>query len=312
MPRGPALPPGSRAGGGVGVIEAQSECAFRAFARYRLRLREWPGEGIGLTPSERGSLLHRALAAFWGVVGDHARLCALDAAELHREVDAAVALAVAEVDAQRWRALPAPVAAAETERLRTLIGAWLDGFERPRPPFAVRDREVQAELVLGDLAFRMRIDRVDQLADGGLAVIDYKSGRAPGATQWFRARPAGTQVGLYALALRAAQPEQSIRAVAYASLKAGEIGVVGLAADAQAWPAVPDVATRRTLPVATWPEVEAFWRNEYGALAHAFRAGDAAVAPRSGEVCNRCGMQALCRIQVRDDQDEGGDEQDAG
>jgi probable DNA repair protein len=310
---GPGLAPGGRAGGGVGVIEAQSECAFRAFARYRLRLREWPGEGVGLTSSERGSLLHRALAAVWGAIGDHARLCALDAAALHREVEAAVALAVAEVDAQRWRALPAPVAAAETERLGTLIGVWLDGFERPRPPFAVRDREMDAELALGDLAFRLRIDRVDQLADGGLAVIDYKSGRAPGATHWFHARPAGTQVGLYALALRAAQPEQPIRAVAYASLKAGEIGVTGLAADAEAWPAVPDVASRRTLPVATWPAVEAFWRSEYGALAHAFRAGAAAVEPRSGEVCNRCGMQALCRIRVRDDQDaEGGDEPDAG
>jgi hypothetical protein len=219
---------------------------------------------------------------------------------------------VADVDARRWRALPAPVAAAETQRLRTLIGAWLDDFDRARPPFAVRDREVQAELVLGELVFRLRIDRVDELADGGLAIIDYKSGHAPVAAQWFRTRPAGTQLGLYALAVRATQPDVPIRAVAYARLKAGEIGVVGLAADAQAWPAVPAVATRKTLPVATWPDVEAFWRNEYGVLARAFRAGEAAVAPRSGDICDRCRMQALCRIQARDDHDEGDDDPDTG
>lgn len=309
---GPPLAPGSRASGGVGVIEAQSECAFRAFARYRLRILEWPDEGVGLAPSERGGLLHRALAAFWGAVGDQARLCALDTGAMRNEVDAAVMAAVADVDAQRWRALPAPVAAAETERLRTLICAWLDGFERARPSFAVGDREMQTELALGDLTFRFRIDRVDDLADGGVAIIDYKSGHSPAAPQWFRPRPAGTQLGLYALALLAAHPDATIRAVAYARLKAGEIGAVGLAADGQAWPAVPDVASRKSLPVATWAEVETFWRDEYGALARAFRAGEAAVAPRSGDICSRCGMQALCRIQGRDDQDDADDDTDAG
>lgn len=302
---GPPLPPGSHAGGGAGVIEAQSECAFRAFARYRLRIPEWPGENVGLAPNERGGLLHRAMAAFWAAVGDHAQLCVLDAAALRREVGAAVAVAVAAVDARRWRALPAPVAAAETERLGALMGAWLDGFERARPPFVVRDREVGAELALGELAFRLRIDRVDELRDGGVAIIDYKSGHAPGAAQWFQARPAGTQLGLYALALRAARPDEAIRAVAYARLKAGDIGVVGLTADLDAWPGVPDVAARRRLPVASWAEVETFWRNEYGVLARAFRTGQASVDPRSGDVCARCDMQALCRIERGDGQDEG-------
>jgi RecB family exonuclease len=206
--------------------------------------------------------------------------------------------------------LPAPVAAAETERLRTLICAWVDGFERARPAFVVRERELQTDLALGDLVFSLRIDRVDDLDEGGRVVIDYKSGHSPGVTRWFDARPAGTQLGLYALALLAAQPDATIRAVAYARLKAGEISVVGLAADAHAWPAVPDVARRKALPVASWAYVETFWRNEYGALAQAFRAGEAAVAPRSGDICGRCGMQALCRVRVRDDQDENDDDAD--
>ena len=220
--------------------------------------------------------------------------------------------AVGTIDGQRWRALPAPVAAAETDRLGTIMRTWLDVFERPRPAFAVRDREVQTDLALGDLTFRLRIDRVDQLADGGVAIIDYKSGHSPVAAHWFRPRPAGTQLGLYALALRASQPDQAIRAVAYARLKAGEIGLVGLAADAQAWPGVPAVESRKSLPVASWSEVESHWQTAYGALADAFRGGAAVVAPSGAAVCERCRMQALCRIRGgQDEPDDGDDEMDA-
>ncbi len=99
-----------------------------------------------------------------------------------------------------------------------------------------------------------------------------------------------------------------MRAAAYARLKAGEIGLVGLAADAEAWPDLPSVATRKNLPVASWPEAEAHWLSAYGALAEVFRTGAAIVSPRTTEICERCGMQALCRIRsvdVPDDVDEG-------
>ena len=305
---GPALPSGSRVGGGAGVIEAQSECPFRAFARYRLRIREWPGDGVGLAPNERGGLLHGALATFWTSVGDHARLSALDEAALRGEIAAAVTSAIDQIDARRWQALPAPVAAAESERLASVIRGWLDGFERARPGFAVHACELQAELALGELAFTLRIDRVDRLESGGEVVIDYKSGQSPALAQWFRARPAGTQLGLYALARRASASDTPTRAVAYARLKAGDIGLVGLAADSEAWPELPAVGTRKGLPVASWTEAEAHWASSYGALADAFRAGKAMVAPRAPAVCERCGMHALCRVQTVEGPDDPDDE----
>ncbi len=305
---GPPLLRGSQVGGGAGVIETQSECPFRAFARYRLRIREWPAEGVGLAPSERGVLLHGAMAAFWTAVVDHAHLCGLDEAELQREIAAAVSAAIGGIDPRRWQALPLPVAAAEAERLAAVLRGWLDDFERARPAFTVDACELKAALTLGELAFTLRIDRVDRLASGGTVVIDYKSGLAPALSQWFKVRPAGTQLGLYTLALRAARGDASMRAAAYARLKAGEIGLVGLAADAEAWPDLPAVATRRNLPVASWPEAEAHWQSAYGALAEAFRTGAAIVSPRTTEICERCGMQALCRVRsvdVPDDVDEG-------
>jgi len=295
--RAPPLPDGSLAKGGVGIVESQSACPFQAFARYRLRAEAWPDASEGLTPQERGSLLHAALAALWDELGDHATLARLTAAELDIRVAKAVAHARARLDRARWQSLPSVVASGELQRLADTVRAWLDVIERERPPFAVRDTEMTVPLALGGIGISLRIDRVDTLADGGVAVIDYKSGRAVVPGKWFAPRPSGTQVGLYALALRATPDPPLVRAAVYAQLKAGEIGVKGLVADVGAWPPLKTAAELRGVPFSSWTEIEAEWTRCLGSLAADFAQGAAAVAPRDAQCCRQCELQALCRIQ---------------
>ncbi len=295
--RAPLVDAGSMVKGGVGIIESQSTCPFQAFARHRLRADAWPEVSEGLSAMERGSLLHDALSALWNDVRDHATLCSLSGAELDNRIAKAVAHAQSRFDRKRWQALPPAVAQGEPRRLADTLRAWLDAIERERPPFAVRDTELTAPLALAGIGLTVRIDRVDTLADGGIAVIDYKSGNAIAPGKWFAPRPSGTQLGLYALALRSESPPQPLRAAVYAQLKAGKIGVQGIAADGAAWPAVKAVADVKSIPFATWPEVEAAWNAQLGALAGDFRDGMAAVAPRDAASCKRCELQPLCRIQ---------------
>jgi len=317
--QGPALAIGARAEGGVAVVETQSACPFQAFARYRLRQEAWPDIAAGLGADERGNVLHRVLATFWSGVRSHANLVALTAVDLDAKIAAAVEVGKTALEARRWRALPASVAAAEAERLATITRAWLDTIERERPPFVVDESEQKHALRLGDLEFRIRIDRVDRLPDGSRIVIDYKSGRAPSRGQWFAQRPAGTQVGMYALALQADGAPQEVRAVAYGQMKAGEVKVVGLAADTALWPALPTPSSGRSkLPIADWPGAIEFWESNYGMLASDFRDGAAQVVPRNAQACRYCPMDALCRIERLDDPiiaaevaaDGGGDDGD--
>jgi len=303
----PPLAPGSDARGGVGIIESQSSCPFQAFARYRMRADTWPVESEGLTPQERGSLLHAALAALWDDIGDHATLVAQGDAELRDRIATAVAHSRSKLDRARWQSLPAAVAAGESQRLADTIRAWLDAIERARPPFAVRVTEMTVPLQLGGIGISLRIDRVDTLADGSVAVIDYKSGRAVEPVKWFAPRPSGTQVGMYALALRAMPDPPEVRATVYAQLKAGEIAVKGLTADAEAWPAMKTAAGLRNAALTNWADVEADWARRYGALATDFARGVAPVAPRDAQSCARCDLHALCRIQSLDDAAETAD-----
>ena len=307
----PVLLDGTSVAGGAGLIEAQSDCPFRALALYRLAAEVWPTPLDGLSALERGSIMHATLAAFWRDVGDHAALVALTGDALAVRIDIAVATAITTVSTARWRRLPAVVRAGEATRIAQIAHAWLDSFERIRPAFVVAEIEVSSRLALGGLELKLRLDRIDALADGGIAIIDYKTGVALPPPRWFDARPQAPQLGLYVLARQALDATQPVRVAAYAQLKAGEFNVHGIAADAAAWPGLADPAGIKGAGLIDWSAVETRWRQSLGALAIEVREGCAAVAPRNViKTCQRCGLQQLCRIGALpvDARTESGDE----
>lgn len=305
--RAPPLPPGATLRGGARAIQTQSDCPFQAVARHRLGAKRWPTVPLGLTAAERGQLVHATLAAFWSAVADRARLLALDADALQVEIAAAVAKGLACLPAARWHHVPDVVRAGEARRIARLLGAWL-AIERGRPPFAVAALEARRDLVLAGIAFRMRVDRIDALGDGGVAIIDYKTGALEQPGQWFDDRPRASQLGAYTLAQRASEPQVAVRAVAHGELRTASIAASGLAADRAAWPALADVATIGVF--AGWRSLEAWWEEHLGALAAELAAGVATVTPRpQPSPCRICGLQALCRIDsVRFDEPEDDDD----
>jgi ATP-dependent helicase/nuclease subunit B len=294
--RAPPLPPGAAIRGGARVIQTQSDCPFQAVARHRLGARAWPRAGPGLAAFERGMLAHATLAAFWSSIPDRVSLLALDGDRLDIEIAAAVDKSIACLPAVRWRNVPDAVRAAESRRLNRLLRAWLE-IERARPPFAVAAVETQRELALGGIALRIRFDRIDALGDGGLAIIDYKTGvvKQSKPQKWFEDRPRASQLGTYTLAQRAAEPGIAVRAVVHAELRTASIAASGLVADPAAWPGLTHVAA--TGRFADWRSLESWWEAHLGALAAELAGGVATVTPRfKPSPCRICGLQAVCRI----------------
>lgn len=285
---------------GVGLFESQSACPFQAFARYRLRANAWDECPEGLSAKERGIVLHAVLKAFWDGLPDQAALLRLDAGDLVHRIAAAVEAGKAQLDLARWRALPPAIAAAETRRLAATLRGWIDEIERSRPPFRVRAHEARVEFDLEGIAVNARIDRIDELDSGGLAIIDYKSGAVVKPVRWFAARPEGLQLAVYARGVDAAADEP-VRALAYAQLKAGEIGVRGVVESQAAWPALEVAGDKSRLPVASFEEARARMNESLDALAREIRDGVARVAPRDRTTCQYCGLHALCRIRRLDD-----------
>jgi hypothetical protein len=102
---------------------------------------------------------------------------------------------------------------------------------------------------------------------------------------------------VYTRSRSAASPDIALEAAAYAKLKVGEIGPVGLVAEQEAWPDLTAVAKLREST--TWAGVEQRWQVQLTGLVAELRDGVATVTPRdNGAPCRTCGLQPLCRIEA--------------
>ncbi|MGI9310133.1 MAG: hypothetical protein ACR2P7_01205, partial [bacterium] len=171
--RAPALARGA-ARGGTSVITDQAKCPFRAFAIHRLGACEVESREPGLTPIERGKLIHYALQLAWQKIESSHRLESLEPDQLD------VILRDAAADAgTRYRFLSGYDAAGfqqvQEEWVRDTLREWFAAEQQRAQSFEVQAMEQERELALEGLELAFKIDRIDCMADGALALIDYKT-----------------------------------------------------------------------------------------------------------------------------------------
>jgi len=162
--------------------------------------------------------------------------------------------------------------------------------ERARGEFAVQQREQDVSLVLGRLQLRLRVDRIDRLADGSRVIIDYKSGRSR-VQDWLGERPAKPQLLLYSIA----EPGEAA-ALAFAQIRPRECKFVGLGRIEAAPGIGTDIARVAGEGTGDWETLNDWWRDCLERLATGFVDGDARVDPLNPASCTWCGLQPLCRI----------------
>ncbi|MGD0912591.1 MAG: PD-(D/E)XK nuclease family protein [Terracidiphilus sp.] len=303
--------PGGKVRGGAGVLTAQSQCPFKAFATARLGAESWDAAEAGLTAAQRGKLLHAVLNLAWNVndggVGSHADLMAI--ADLRAFVEQRVQRAMAEeLRNGECDVMPPRYLELEHVRLTNLVTDWLQ-YERTRVEFMVLGTEIKKERLIEGLDLHLRMDRVDRLQDGKLLVIDYKTGDvAP--KMWELPRPDDVQLPLYAgFGL---DENTECGGLVFAKIRAGELEFVGRVENVKST-LLPDVSARSGLAKNKLTEQDmAAWREYIEQMARDFVAGEAKVDPRDGEkTCEKCGLQTLCRIaefETASDDEEGAGE----
>jgi len=301
------FPPGKIAGG-AGALTAQSQCPFKAFATTRLAAQGWEAAEAGLTPAQRGSLLHEVLHAVWAGSPDdirsHADLTSLSdregfvAEHVRRVLSRAIKPHIREAMSRRYLEL-------EEQRLTRLVTEWLE-FEETRVPFEVAETEVKRTVHLGGLTLNLRLDRIDRLNDGSQLVIDYKSGNVS-PSLWDLPRPDDVQLPLYAgFAL---ESEEVLGGLVFAKVRPGDPNFAGQVFDPTATLFSGLRGTSSLLKNKLNLEQLLDWRDCIEQLARDFVAGQAKVDPREyPKTCERCGLQTLCRIQEHQAQLEAGDD----
>jgi len=297
----PALDPAelSSISGGSALLEDQSQCPFRAFAKRRLGVEPLSAANLALSAADRGALLHEALNALWARLIDQRSLLALGNAEEAVVVEAAAQHAIAAFPTRRRRLLGPAYWRLEAQRMASLLREWL-ALERQRGEFLVLQREQDVFLDLGGLPLRLRVDRIDQLPDGSRVIIDYKSGVGK-VQDWLGERPAKPQLLLYAIAAPGAAA-----ALAFAQVRPRDARFIGLGriAAAPGISAELGKAAREYIDDADWEALNDYWRSNLERLAAEFVAGQAGVDPLASSSCNWCGLQPLCRIGSPVDEEE--------
>jgi probable DNA repair protein len=294
--RAPVLATASAHPGGTAVFRDQAACPFRAFARHRLGAQGLESPPPGLDALDRGTLLHAVMAAVWKSLRNKARLDGVGEEDLDKLLDACAGEALAKV--RQWRAetLSGRFAELEKARLVLLARSWL-ALERQRADFDVVLVEQKQPMTFGGVTVNVTLDRMDELASGGRAILDYKTGSAS-VSAWLGPRPDEPQVPLYALGSR-----EDIAAAAFALIKAGKAQFKGVARENDLLPGVKTISEQRSAMARhydSWNTLLRGWRIELDQLGKGFAAGDARVDPKRGDdTCTFCDLHALCRINER-------------
>ncbi len=269
----PPLTAGTPQRGGMSVLADQAACPFRAFAKHRLRARESDAADIGISPSERGTVAHIALELFWRDIGSQRELLALPQQEIDAVIQRSVRAALDSHMSRRSRSAALERSRAlEQSRLQDLLNEWLEQ-ERKRPDFTVLEREKPREVEVGGLKLAIKADRLDRLADGTHAILDYKTSDKQGVKDWESDRPNAPQLMLYAT-----HSEHVLSSVEFAVLVPGTTNLDGYKGQ----------ELQQRLPE---------WTDVVEHLGASFLRGDAAVDPKYGaKSCEFCQLHSLCRI----------------
>ena len=278
--------------GGVSILKNQSACPFKAFATHRLNASTIATPEPGLSPADRGTIVHTALKFFWKGVKNSKRLKEIP---LNNHIKDSVDEAIKGHCSAG--SLPEKYVELERDRVEALIGEWIN-LELARDDFEVIEVECEREISMGKLLIKTRFDRIDRLDNGGEVIIDYKTGGCS-KKDWLTERPKDPQLLLYNLS-------GCFDAITYAKVKAGDLKFVGLSRYDDMLQGVKSLENDKKIlemleDINSWDELMCMWKIKVERLSASFLNGDTNVDPNeyldgSGKPCKYCDLTPLCRV----------------
>lgn len=269
----PVLTQTERVRGGVAVLDTQARSPLWAFVKYRLAASALPEYAALSELNARGLFLHKVMEALWKKCPEPSRdgLAAWLREQGQELVLSTLIQEAAELELMHYGSRLRQL---ECERAYAVLSQWI-AFELEREPFVVVNVESELTFTYQHLSLTMRLDRLDQLADGRYVVLDYKTSlnRSEPLGEWVRERPINLQLPLYAAYLR--RQDHDVAAVALAWLNARSPGVTGYAdTDVQ----LGDVKNRdvaKQSELLLWDKQLEHWDGVFNVLATEFVQGQA-------------------------------------
>ncbi|MFT7294488.1 MAG: ATP-dependent helicase/nuclease subunit B, partial [Pseudohongiellaceae bacterium] len=292
----PALAANAKVRGGVSVLSNQSSCPFRGFAKHRLNANTLQEFNSGLSSMARGTAVHIAMEIFYSQIKNISDLTTLPPGDLKIRIESASHEAVTYLNRNFRRVMTPKFSEIEQTRLEVLLSLFVQ-LDVKRQDFSLLSQEKSYQWQHGNLHLTLKMDRVDQLSDGSLALIDYKTGKHAATRQsWLQERPEDMQLPLY-FVVASESEDVSIGALSIAHVNIEKMEFTGLAATGSFGHLLKPVSDDDKIEY-TWEELGALWKKRISLLADEFVGSKANVNPVNDQkTCLYCGLQSLCRVQ---------------
>lgn len=301
----PPLQSGEQISGGTWLLRAQAICPAWGFYEYRLGARALVDPVEGLTPSKRGTLVHDTLEIFWKKTLTLMTLRGMSDSERHTAVQNAAVSALKKFNAEQ-EALKPRQYSLELVRLTRLIDEWLQ-FEATREvDFVVLEVEANRSVTIEGIVARMRIDRVDQLADGRILIIDYKTGSTIDTRNWASDRITEPQLPIYAAI--AEHSNGAVAGVAFGLIHIAGSEFKGIGEDDGLLPKISSISGKQgrrifdEIRFPDWNSVLRHWHEALHNVAREIKEGDAAVRLTTDKDARYCPVLPILRLAERQDQ----------
>lgn len=300
----PAVDPGAHVRGGTWLLRAQAICPAWGYYQFRLGAVPLQEPVEGLDARQRGTLVHDALEAFWNATRDQAGLQSLLRIGLADAIEQAVNQTLDAYNANKQHEPLKPrQRALEQSRLQRLLNDWLLVEATRTEPFTVLYCEHEFKDNIGGIEVRMFLDRIDQLADGRLLIIDYKTGASIDTRNWASERLTEPQLPIYAAI--ANPPEGDVAGVAFAQVHLSKLGFKGVGDAEGLLPGVDDLRSYQARKLfdaeqfPDWGSVLTHWKTAIHQVAEEVCAGDASVRYTSDKDLMFCDVKPLLRLAER-------------
>jgi len=170
----PAVSADEKISGGAGMIQRHLRDPLAAFIHGRLGARVIFPQAIGILPSMRGHLIHDALYKLYIDLPNRDSIRTWRGEDLTARIADAVNFAF-----RRHERNPDAVLRQLLLLERSRVSALLRQFvvvDGTRDDFKIASVEGKFEFVAGQIRLPLRFDRIDSVGDGGIAILDYKTG----------------------------------------------------------------------------------------------------------------------------------------
>ena len=268
--------------GGTGLLKAQADCPFQAFARYRLKTSEPNHPRFGLEPAKRGQIIHDLLYHIWSQLHDQAHLIALSEKKLDELIHHTIEKN--QMIHSLMKAASTHLMALEKKHLRILLRAWMT-YEKTRHPFSVFEQEKVIQLNFSGLSLKLRFDRIDQLESGEQFLIDYKTTPAS-PSDWLSDPIQAPQLPAYLKGL------VGLSGLAFGVVTMEKTALLGYRSEHLAETELKPLPNR----MLQWHEQLSQWNTQINALASDFQKGISNPNPlKNAQTCRLCQHQSICR-----------------